>query len=108
MFRFRIRDLLWLTVVVALGVAWWLERFKRDYAYERAIKFEHTKRLEAEEKLTSRQQMLIQLQRTPWEVCGFAKSASDAEEESIHARKASPPQSSADAPSADAADLPGD
>jgi len=25
MFRFTIRDVLWLTVVVALGVAWWLE-----------------------------------------------------------------------------------
>lgn len=26
MFRFSIRDLLWLTVVVALGVTWWLDR----------------------------------------------------------------------------------
>jgi hypothetical protein len=26
MFRFTIRDVLWLTVVVALGVAWWLDR----------------------------------------------------------------------------------
>ena len=26
MFRFTIRDVLWLTVVVALGVAWWAER----------------------------------------------------------------------------------
>jgi hypothetical protein len=25
-FRFTIRDLLWLTVVVALAVGWWLER----------------------------------------------------------------------------------
>lgn len=25
MFRFTIRDVLWLTVVVAFGVAWWLE-----------------------------------------------------------------------------------
>jgi hypothetical protein len=25
MFRFTIRDVLWLTVVVALGVGWWLE-----------------------------------------------------------------------------------
>jgi hypothetical protein len=24
--KFTIRDLLWLTVVVALGVAWWLDR----------------------------------------------------------------------------------
>ena len=26
MFRFTIRDVLWLTVVVALGVAWWVDR----------------------------------------------------------------------------------
>jgi hypothetical protein len=26
MFRFSIRDLLWLTVVVALGAAWWMDR----------------------------------------------------------------------------------
>jgi len=26
MFRFTIRDVLWLTVVVALGVAWWADR----------------------------------------------------------------------------------
>ena len=26
MFRFTIRDVLWLMVVVALGVAWWVER----------------------------------------------------------------------------------
>jgi hypothetical protein len=25
MFRFTIRDLLWLTVMVALGVGWWLD-----------------------------------------------------------------------------------
>jgi len=30
MFRFTIRDVLWLTVVVALGVGWWLDR--RDVA----------------------------------------------------------------------------
>jgi hypothetical protein len=29
MFRFTIRDVLWLTVVVAMGVGWWLE-FRRS------------------------------------------------------------------------------
>jgi len=28
MFRFTIRDVLWLTVVVAMGAAWWLDRRK--------------------------------------------------------------------------------
>lgn len=27
MFRFSIRDVLWLTVVVALAVGWWLDHF---------------------------------------------------------------------------------
>jgi hypothetical protein len=33
MFRFTIRDLLWLTVVVALAIAWWLDhqRSSRDF-----------------------------------------------------------------------------
>jgi hypothetical protein len=26
MFRFTIRDMLWLTVVVAMGVGWWIDR----------------------------------------------------------------------------------
>jgi hypothetical protein len=30
MFRFTIRDLLWLTVVVALVVGWWVERGRQD------------------------------------------------------------------------------
>jgi hypothetical protein len=30
MFRFTIRDLLWLTVVVALGVAWWVDRRQQE------------------------------------------------------------------------------
>jgi len=36
MFRFTIRDVLWLTVVVALGVAWYCDRgwLKEKYAGE--------------------------------------------------------------------------
>jgi hypothetical protein len=34
--RFTIRDLLWLTVVVALGVAWWLDRGRLLSRVERA------------------------------------------------------------------------
>ena len=30
MFRFSIRDVLWLTVVVALGICWWLDRVALD------------------------------------------------------------------------------
>jgi hypothetical protein len=28
MFRFTIRDVLWLTIVVAMGVGWWIEHRK--------------------------------------------------------------------------------
>jgi hypothetical protein len=46
MFRFSIRDVLWLTVVVALSVGWWLDnrrlnelarRFKADAYFRRAV-----------------------------------------------------------------------
>ncbi len=33
MFRFTIRDVLWLTVVVALGIGWWRESGSDDRAY---------------------------------------------------------------------------
>jgi hypothetical protein len=34
MFRFTVRDLLWLTVVVALVVAWWLDHRRQDQRWE--------------------------------------------------------------------------
>jgi hypothetical protein len=44
MFKFTIRDLLWLTVVVALGVAWWVDRVRmadrfseRDRAWRESV-----------------------------------------------------------------------
>lgn len=30
MFRFTIRDVLWLTVVVALGVGWWIDHLEQS------------------------------------------------------------------------------
>lgn len=33
--RFTIRDLLWLTVVVALGVAWWIDRSRQEDRFQR-------------------------------------------------------------------------
>jgi hypothetical protein len=34
MFRFTIRDVLWLTVVVALGCALWIQHHKREHELE--------------------------------------------------------------------------
>ena len=38
--KFSIRDLLWLTVVVALGVGLWVERLRMDDARKRLEQFE--------------------------------------------------------------------
>jgi hypothetical protein len=35
--RFTIRDVLWLTVVVALGVGWWLDRSAVAWRYEQSV-----------------------------------------------------------------------
>jgi hypothetical protein len=35
MFRFTIRDVLWLTVVVALATGWWVEHRSHVFAYAR-------------------------------------------------------------------------
>jgi len=56
MFRFTIRDVLWLTVVVGLGCGWWLDH-KRQNAAMSALS--ESKR-EAEEKLN---RLLIALER---------------------------------------------
>lgn len=37
MTRFSIRDLLWLTVLVALGVAWWVDRIQLDRQYRAQV-----------------------------------------------------------------------
>jgi len=35
MFRFTIRDVLWLTVVVGLAVGWWMEHSRREASIDR-------------------------------------------------------------------------
>jgi hypothetical protein len=35
MFRFTIRDVLWLTVVVALAVGWWIDRTRQAASADR-------------------------------------------------------------------------
>jgi len=40
MFRFTIRDVLWLTALVALGAGWWRER--TNAAHERAERLQQT------------------------------------------------------------------
>jgi hypothetical protein len=37
MFRFTIRDVLWLTVVVALGVGWWVAHRKASDAHKKLM-----------------------------------------------------------------------
>ena len=45
MFKFTIRDLLWLTVVVALGAAWWVDRSAVEVSRERTAT--HAAKLES-------------------------------------------------------------
>jgi hypothetical protein len=49
MFRFTIRDVLWLTVVVAMGVGWWLHyaRLTRQYSKTAAEAKESKRVIEA-------------------------------------------------------------
>jgi hypothetical protein len=50
MFRFTIRDVLWLTVVVALGLAWWVDRTRLNRtarAWETAATLLHGQLYEA-------------------------------------------------------------
>jgi hypothetical protein len=37
MFRFTIRDVLWLTVVVAVGCGWWLEHRRAEYRESKEV-----------------------------------------------------------------------
>jgi hypothetical protein len=46
MFRFTIRDVLWLTVVVAVALAWWADRRQSRFYSERAGKWLHSIREE--------------------------------------------------------------
>ena len=36
-YRFTIRDLLWLTLVVAMGVGWWLDHHQFEHQLERQL-----------------------------------------------------------------------
>jgi hypothetical protein len=40
MFRFTIRDVLWLTVVVALGLGWWIEKRQNTPLRDRCARLE--------------------------------------------------------------------
>jgi hypothetical protein len=48
--RFSIRDLLWLTVVVALGVGWWLDD-RRQSVSKREFEFFRTRFFEQQREL---------------------------------------------------------
>ena len=61
MFRFTIRDVLWLTVVVALGVGWWIE-YQRHVSSAAAVK--------ALEKTAADQKAEILILNTSWQAGG--------------------------------------
>jgi hypothetical protein len=65
MFRFSIRDLLWLMVIVGFCLHAWTERFSRDVAWSRRVREEVLERADAQkrakeaEKKTSRYANII-------------------------------------------------
>ena len=69
MFRFTIRDVLWLTVAIALSVSWWIDN-KRIETTLKAIKAEHdAKQLELDDKLEIVNQMYMdEKRRQSWHV----------------------------------------
>lgn len=50
MFRFTIRDLFWLMLVVGFCLHAWTERFSRDVAWSRRVREEVLERAEAQER----------------------------------------------------------
>ncbi|MCI0361117.1 MAG: hypothetical protein L0211_21770 [Planctomycetaceae bacterium] len=59
--RFSVRDLLWLTVVVALAVGWWIDRAHLAF---RSADYRRLKTVEAEE-LKQRAEFFRMLRQTP-------------------------------------------
>jgi hypothetical protein len=51
MFRFTIRDVLWLTVVVALAVTWWLDRQSLGIAFDNRLRAVTLQQQRAEQEL---------------------------------------------------------
>ena len=51
MFRFTIRDVLWLTVLVGLGVAWWLDRTSLNSAFDSRLRAVTLQQHRAEQEL---------------------------------------------------------
>jgi hypothetical protein len=62
MFRFTIRDVLWLTVVVALAVGWWLER-SRSERLERAVSIAENDARQSRAAITSMYEDLERIER---------------------------------------------
>jgi hypothetical protein len=50
MFRFTIRDVLWLTVVAALAVGWWVDRRRLDGPLAKLAEFERMEQLALQRK----------------------------------------------------------
>jgi hypothetical protein len=67
MFRFAIRDLLWLTVVVALGVGWWKEHQRAEHATALAIQKSQLEQINAA-AIAAWRRDLRQMTRGPLEV----------------------------------------
>jgi len=62
MFRFTIRELVLLTLVMALGVGWWLDRRRLALPLAKLAEYERVERYE-QGKLASQKRLLDEVQR---------------------------------------------
>ena len=68
MFRLTIRDLLWLTTVVALGAAWWVDGSRLDVLFREQATEVRTQREDAKAFLRLAQEMEAKLAETETEL----------------------------------------
>jgi hypothetical protein len=52
MFKFTIRDVLWLTVLVAMGVSWWIDNKRIEKAVTKAESEQRLLRSDFEDRMT--------------------------------------------------------
>ena len=83
MFRFTIRDMLWLTVLVAVGVGWWLDRTAQRESVSRQM---HAREWERQRNLTETHSLRVHIKylegnldhaRKLLKMVGIPKASSD-------------------------------
>jgi hypothetical protein len=103
MFRFTLRDILWLMVIIGFCLHAWTERFSRDVAWRRRVNEEVLERVQAQERAKVAEERANRYARIMWELqvdLIWARNALWAADRSPHSATTDPqPDSTASAPS---------